>query len=115
MKVALNVELTHEGMLYLSNLGCKEAKRILEIYEVEKENNARPWCDFYYRRAQDMDRNNPLLIKTIENLKEKAAEYKGAKEWRQQKIVEIPDFIEWFIDDNEGQGDVVHEEHRQWS
>ena len=120
MKIALNVELTREGMLYLSKLGSEEAQKILKIFEfdaitVEEGKNATPWECFYYRCAPNIKRNDPLLIQTIENLGKKAAIYEGWKKWLEQKIVEIPDDIEWFIDNNEGQGDVIHEEHRTWS
>ena len=54
-------------------------------------------------------RTYPPLVKILEELGERA-NGKVAK----LKIVEIPDNVDWYIDDYDGI-ETVHEEHRLWS
>jgi len=55
------------------------------------------------------ERTNPLLIQVVEELGEKAASGKLAL----LKIIEIPDGIEWEIDDYDGV-ETIREQHRSW-
>ena len=54
------------------------------------------------------DRTNPFLIKVVEDLGDEASE-----SCAELKIVEIPDGIEWEIDDYDGM-ETIHEKHRSW-
>lgn len=84
MKVVIN---TCYGGFNLSD----KAMDILGIY---------PW---------DIERNDPNLVKVVESLGEEAN-----GQFSRLKVVEIPDDIEWFIDDYDGV-ETIHEKHRIWS
>ena len=59
--------------------------------------------------ARDLERNDPLLIQVVEELR------KGADgDHAELKIVEIPDDVEWQIDEYDGV-EWVAEKHRTWS
>lgn len=59
----------------------------------------------YYR---DIERNNPLLIQTVEHLGKEA---NGV--CAELKIIEIPDGVEWYIEEYDGM-EWVAEKHRTW-
>ena len=61
--------------------------------------------EFY---QNDIQRNDPMLIKTIEILGEEANGNFG-----DLKIVEIPDDVEWIIQEYDG-AEWVAEKHRVW-
>lgn len=61
---------------------------------------------FYYG---NVERNDPDLIKAIETIGEK----KSSGSLSNLKVVEIPDDIEWKIDDYDGI-ETIHEKHRSW-
>ena len=64
---------------------------------------------YHYYETFYKDRNNKLLIETIEELGEKEASGNLAS----IKIIEIPDDVEWTIDDYDGI-ESIHENHRSW-
>lgn len=67
-------------------------------------------CDEYlFESGSDLNREDPLLIKVVEMLGDKA-NGRHAK----LKIVEIPDGVEYEIDEYDGI-ESVHEIHRVWS
>lgn len=57
----------------------------------------------------DIDRDSPHLVQTVEELKEQAD-----GRFAQLKVVEIPDDVEWTIDEYDGL-EWVAEAHRTWS
>lgn len=61
-----------------------------------------------YFYCNNLERNDPLLVRTVEELGEKA-NGRLAK----LRIAEIPDGIEWHIDEYDGI-ESVHENHRSW-
>ena len=61
----------------------------------------------FYPRS--LERNDPLLIKVIEEMGAAANGIHSSL-----KIVEIPDDVEWVIDDYDGD-EWVAEKHRKWS
>ena len=66
----------------------------------EKNNNIHDW---------QIERNDPVLIKVVEALGEKA---NGT--FAELKIVEIPDGTDWEIDEYDG-SETIHEKHKSWS
>ncbi len=57
----------------------------------------------------EMQRDDPVLIKIVEDL---GAEANG--DYAKLKVVEIPDDVDWFIDEYDGK-EWVAEKHRTWS
>jgi hypothetical protein len=57
----------------------------------------------------EQDRTNPLLVQVVEELGEKASGLLA-----RLKVIEIPDDVDWEIDDYDGR-ESVHEKHRSWS
>ena len=55
------------------------------------------------------DRTNPKLIEVVEKLGDKAN-----GRYAELKIVEIPDDVDWYIDEYDG-CESIHESHRTWS
>lgn len=55
------------------------------------------------------DRTNPKLVECIEKLGEKAN-----GQYSKLAVIEIPDNIDWYIDDYDGY-ESVEEKHRSWS
>lgn len=67
--------------------------------------------DFYFSKWElEKDRSNPLLIQIIEEL----GEEKSSGQCSALHIVEIPDDIEYEIDDYDGM-ESVEEVHRSWN
>lgn len=65
--------------------------------------------DKYYFMAHDIKRNDEDLIKVVEKLGEKAN-----GQFAELKIVEIPDDIEWSIEEYDGT-EWIAEKHKTWS
>lgn len=66
------------------------------------------WDDYGY--AYHNDRANPKLVECVETLGTEMAS--GC--FAELKVVEIPDGVEWCIDDYDGI-EAVHEMHRVWA
>lgn len=61
-----------------------------------------------YFSERDINRNDRNLVLTIEELGEKAN-----TRYSQLRVIEIPDDIEWEIDEYDGI-ESIHEKHRSW-
>jgi len=61
-----------------------------------------------YIYAADLDRNDPVLIQCVETLGDHANGY-----YSDIKIVEVPNDVDWYIDDYDG-SEWVAERHRTW-
>lgn len=61
--------------------------------------------NFYYG---DIERNDPILIQVVKELKDEAS-----GDCSRLRIIEIPDDVEWEIDEYDGQ-ESIHEIHRSW-
>jgi hypothetical protein len=59
--------------------------------------------------VDDIERNDPILVAVVEELGCKAA----SGDFASLKIVEIPDDVQWELDDYDGQ-ECIHEIHRSW-
>ena len=92
---------------------------------VQAEGTDDPWFIYYttkpigedgkihedtYFATHDFNRDDPDLISVIAEMGSKAASGMCAN----LKIVEIPDDIEWEIDEYDGM-ESIHEKHRSWS
>jgi len=95
----------------LIELGNKYAVEDMGFYEDRK--NKKRDEDFYYFPHYKMRRDDPDLVQVAEELGEDTApDFFGRKE---VVIVEVPDDVEWFVDQYEGGSEFVREHHRTWS
>lgn len=62
----------------------------------------------YYIGDRDFDRNDPALIQTIEALGDKAS-----GRFADLKIIEIPDGVDWQLEEYDGT-EWIAEKHRTW-
>ena len=68
------------------------------------------YCERNFYLTPAPERNDPVLIGIVKRLGlRKSARDTGDK----LRIVEIPDGVDWYIDDYDGV-ETVHERHRQW-
>jgi hypothetical protein len=58
---------------------------------------------------QPISRANPILVQVVEELGDEAS---GS--CAKLRIIEIPDDIEWYVEDYDGQ-ESIHEKHEMWS
>ena len=97
MKIAINkcfggFNVSKEAIIKLNEMGCEHLINGKVITEKHRSEN----------------RSCPHLIKVIEEMGEKAD-----GECAKLKIIEIPDDVEFEIDDYDGM-ESVHEVHREW-
>jgi hypothetical protein len=107
MKVVINrcwggFSISREAAEYMAIRGHKEAQEILD--EFRKTGR---W--YGYVCDSDKERSNPLLVEAVEVLGDKAD-----GDLARLTIVEIPDGVDYYIDDYDGK-ESVHERHRSWS
>jgi hypothetical protein len=119
MKIAINrcfggFNLSHRVFEELIKLGVSHYKNYKEI----PKNNKDPYIidsdstisGKYYSNLSDYEnRTNPLLIQAIE----KIGEEESSGRFGEIKIIEIPDGINWEIEDYDGI-ETVNETHRSW-
>jgi len=89
MKLVINTE--HGGF----GLSSKAEKRYAELSGTKVD----PW---------EADRNDPFLIQVVEELGDFAND-----RYAQLKIVEIPDDVDWCVQDYDGY-EWIAEKHRTW-
>jgi hypothetical protein len=75
--------------------------------EERMAHNARWESQVFYDR--DLERNDPLLVQVVEELGQAAS-----GQFAQLEVVEIPDGVEWVIEEYDG-NEHVAEKHRTWS
>jgi len=92
-------------------ISSKKAETVFTAYTITEDlgktitnlpNDDRFWYE------GDLERTDPLLILVIEEMGKKAD-----GEYAELEIVEIPDDIEWEINEYDGR-ESVHEKHRSW-
>lgn len=66
------------------------------------------WGNWFPKDFVEVKRNDPKLVECVETLKEKA-NGNSAK----LRVVEIPDDVNWYIDEYDGI-ETVEEQHRSW-
>jgi hypothetical protein len=109
MKLVINrcwggFSISEECAEYMASRGHKQAQ-----LELEKSAEQGDWYGYGYRDGVDgYDRTDPLLVEAVENLNDKAN-----GRYANLVIVEIPDGIDYYIDDYDGQ-ESIHEKHRSW-
>jgi len=99
----------HQGKLEYTKVEPSEDSLFSTCYTIDhgdKINKHNLEGYFYYG---DIERTDPLLIKTVEDLGTKKASGKLSS----LEIVEIPDDVSWEIDDYDGI-ESIHEIHRSW-
>lgn len=62
----------------------------------------------YSHRHNDNDRADPKLVEVVERLGDRA---NGS--CAELRVIEIPDGIDWYIDDYDGM-ETIREKHRSW-
>ena len=67
-----------------------------------------PWDRYGYAYNSEHERNDPKLVEVVERLGDKA---NGRCAYL--RVIEIPDGIDWEIDDYDGM-ETVREKHRSW-
>ena len=86
----------------------KESKKWHEMTGEEKTKHNERYSEVSFS-ARDLKRNDPILVKVVEELGEKAN-----GRCAQLKIVEVPDDIEWQVEEYDG-NEHVAEVHQTWS
>ena len=92
--------LSEKGLERLIKLGSKEAKQYIE--------EIKGYTSFKNCHSPPVERTDPLLIKVIEELGKKAD-----GQFARLEIVEIPDDVEWKIEEYDG-SEWIAEKHRTW-
>ena len=118
MKVVINkcfggFDLSDKAHERLIELGVKYYKSFDDLPKNNNElyvvNSCSHGLGKYYSNFSDYEnRTNPLLIQVVEELKDDASGRFG-----NLKIVEIPNDIQWEIDEYDGI-ETIHELHRSW-
>jgi hypothetical protein len=101
----------NNGVEEYSRIAIDEAPHAFVAYTITKDLgevvNEIPNDDTYWYDG-DLERNDPILIRVVEEMGEEAND-----KYAELEIVEIPDDVEWQIDDYDGY-ESIHEVHRSW-
>ena len=81
----------------------KKSNSLASHYYIDEIKNGNYFSD------RDIKRNDPALVEVVNELGEKAD---GA--YSELKIVDIPDDVEWIIEEYDGK-EWIAEDHRTWS
>ena len=81
----------------------KESNKLISHYYINEIKDGNYFCE------RNIQRNDPALIEVVEELGKKAYSYCA-----ELKIVEIPDDVEWIIEEYDGK-EWIAEDHRRWS
>lgn len=108
MKIVINAcyggfSISKEAAQFMAEMGCEKAKKEIDT--------GGSWYGYGYvdGTTGGYDRTSPFLISAVEQLGDKA---NGS--CARLKIIEIPDGIDYCIEDYDGY-ESVHENHRSWS
>jgi len=106
----LTLEQAEEKSLFFTAFTVPNPKEILPK-EKNNEEDIKKFNEIYNKikiSQYDIKRDDPHLIKVVEELGEKAN-----GRFANLKVVEIPDDVEWEIDEYDGE-EIIHEKHRSW-
>lgn len=112
MKVVVNkcwggFSISKECAELMAQKGCEVAKAELEEYNKDPKDHM--WYGYGYINNQNgYKRTSKFLVEAVEELGDKASGYCA-----ELQIVEIPDDINWYIDDYDGI-ESIHEVHKSW-
>jgi len=98
---------TDETIIPFDKQKSKGEPLIIHYATKEGLKNRRELCKYYWD-PNDIKRDDPALVKTVEDLGEKAN-----GRFAKLKVVEIPDDVEWEITEYDGL-EQVEEKHRVW-
>lgn len=115
MRVVINKDFGGFGLsdeafeLYLKYKGVEFERTYTTFgsscyYEKGKINSEDHYLCYY-----DIERNDPILVQVVEELKEKAN-----SPYATLKVIDIPDDVEWEIIEYDG-NEHIAEKHRTWS
>lgn len=107
MKVVINRCFGRFSLSHIAVMRYAELKGI-KLWPVKIDSDGKATLDETYWSTDDIDRSDPALVQTVEELKELA---NGAH--ARIKIVEIPDDVKWRLEDYDGV-ESIHEIHRLW-
>lgn len=112
MKIVLNkcfggFSISKKCAETMASMGCERAKA--ELLETEEAKDGR-WYGYGYVKTMNdgYDRTSKYLIDAVEQLGDEANNFAS-----ELKVVEIPDGIDYEIDEYDGI-ESVHEKHRSW-
>jgi len=87
----------------------------IKEYDKKSEESLKKYGDYrgvndkgYCLSVYDINRDDPMLIKVVEELGEEANDI-----FSNLEIVEIPDGVDWEIEEYDGM-ESIHEKHRVW-
>ena len=87
----------------------KEAQELYaQLKGIELETYNKSYCFYKNLSVHDIPRNDPALIQVVEQM--------GEASWStvsELKVVEIPDDVDWYIEEYDGD-EWVAERHRTW-
>lgn len=118
MKIVINTcyggfNLSKEAvLLYAKYKGIElypEDEKLYFIYYLTPKERRKSEKDMEALYPKDIERDDPILVKVVEELGEKANNY-----YSNLKVVEIPDGVAWEIDEYDGI-ETIHEKHATWS
>lgn len=109
-----SIDIT-DNCIFSSAFSVSNPDQILDVIKREDYNDSKEYNKAHNKlhesislSAYDEDRTNPLLIQVVEELGNKAS-----SKYAQLSIIEIPDGIEYEIDEYDGI-ESIHEKHRSW-
>ncbi len=98
---AFELYLTYKGIEFEKTYTSFGSSNYYELGHIDN--------DDHYLSYYDLERNDSIVVQVVEELKEKAN-----GRFSSLKVVEIPDGIEWEINEYDGLEHVA-EKHRTWS
>ena len=113
MKIVVNrcfggFGVSRKAVEFMAERGNEQAKAELEEILSGKDHSYDSYYGYSEKFNSEYNRTDPDLILAVETLKDEA---NGS--FAKLKVVEIPDGIEWEIDDYDGE-EIIHEKHRSW-